>query len=165
MRGPQTEQIAMTRRHSDRSAGIGAERKIHQSVADRGSGAGRRPAGVAIRRGTVDRSAEVRIAADDRKREFLGVRLAGKTGPGVKQLLNRSGMSFPPTHQRQHHRIADAGRVAGHVEDILDRKTERRQRTRWRGFHRRRRIRHECPGQIAFLVHQPARSTLIIRAA
>ncbi len=119
LRGPEADQAAETGRRADGTVGIGSDRDVGEPACDGCRGPGRGAAGDAVRRLRVHRAGEMGVDTDHRVGEFLGLGLADEPGAGIEQLAHcacgsgrRCGLAFPG-------RIAAAGRITGHVEDVL----------------------------------------------
>src|SRR5471032_1988811 len=113
---------------ADRAAGVGAERKIAQSVRYRRRRPRARAASHAIRRSAIARCTEVRILAGHREREFLRTGFSREGGAGCEQGVDNRRVRRLDAGHGQHVRVAAAGRVTGHIEDVLYAERQARER-------------------------------------
>ena len=95
VRGAQSPQAAVARRHARRAAGIGGEREVDQSGGHRGGRAARRAAGHARRRRAVARRAVVHVVAVDAVGQLVGHHLAHQRGAGWPAAAPPTGCAAP----------------------------------------------------------------------
>ena len=154
MRRPEAVEPAEARRCAHRPAGIAADAKIGEPGRDRRRRSRGGASGNAIRRGRVDRRAEMRVHPVERPGEFVCVRLADELGSGIEQRLH--GGRRPRRHlaHRKPGRAAAGGAIALDVEEVLHRQPEAGERPLGGAGHLHRRIRHESMNRIVFEQHR-----------
>jgi GTP1/Obg family GTP-binding protein len=86
----------------------------------------------------VYRRSEVRVGARQGKRHLHRVGLANKTSAGPEESLHDRCRFSLDARQRQQVRLTATGRVAGDIEDILNRQGQSAQGTRTGVLHRHR---------------------------
>ena len=128
MAGAQSDQAAECRGKADRAVGVGAERKIAQAARDGRRRSGRGSAGDAVARPRIHRMGEMRVHPDHRIGQFLGLGLADKPGPRIKQRLHDRRRDGLVAAFSELGRIAAAGRVALDVENVLHAEGKARKR-------------------------------------
>ena len=110
---------AKTRWHADRSAGVGPQGRIAETLGHRRGRARRGSAGRALRRPRIERRTVEGILAEDAEGHLVGDGLADQGRPRIEQpphcprVARRKGMLPSPV------RVATAGRMPGHVKEIL----------------------------------------------
>ena len=120
--GADAVETAKACRHANRTAGIGAERKVAKARRNGGCRAARRPARHVLRRLRIDRSAEMGIDPEHAAGDFVGMRLADEPGAGEQWHQHRGRGSDRRFCVPQAIRIAPGAARPGDVEQVLDRK-------------------------------------------
>ena len=119
MGGTQAVEAAEAGGDADRAAGIGAEGEVNQPAGDgRGRAAGG-TAGDAAGRPGVDWGAVVGVFAEDAASQFVSVRFAHHSGPGVHEGLDDPGGVLSRGMRGLPVRVAASGYVALDVENVL----------------------------------------------
>ncbi len=145
---PDAVEAAEARRHAHRSAGVGAERGVAQPLGHRRGRARRGAAGHAVGRLRVERGAVEGILAEDAERDLVGDGLADQARAGVEQALHGPGVARRDGMRPAPVRVAAAGRVAGHVEQILGRERQAGERAARSAGDTQHRAGHEGTGHV-----------------
>ena len=145
----QAENAAIAGRGAHSAANIAGKRDIGEPPGHRDGRPRCRAARDAPRGCRIHGRAEMHVPAADRIGEFVGLRFADELGTGVEQPFDRRRGGALVAGGRKLQRVAAAGGISGHVENIHDRKREPRQRTARGGAHRRFWIGHQRVKSVA----------------